>query len=60
VRGDAAAFFQPASLKRRFVLMFLPAILPPNSLCLAALTRSIIALLGQTVEKIERGDHQES
>jgi len=36
VRGDAAAFFQPASLKRRFVFMLLPAIfLPPNTLYFA-------------------------
>jgi hypothetical protein len=29
VRGDPAAFFQPSSLKRKFVLMFFPAIFNP-------------------------------
>jgi hypothetical protein len=42
VCGDATAFFQPATLRRKSVLMFFFAIDPPNSLCFAAHTVAII------------------
>jgi hypothetical protein len=61
VRGDAAAFFQPASLKRRFVLMFFPAMLtPPSFALLCHPTRAIMARMAKSIQGIGLKNQQKS